>query len=146
LAARRSGIAPAISTRNSGSPPRSMPQKWASRQLPEMLRWNNEYNSPVRAGGACGRRPRLGPGLSDALRRAQSRAAQAGGNEIDVRHPGKGAPHPRVRRENVEESLREIEARRAKARSVPLSLRIAHAGQNESKRQFILFAGTLGIA
>src|SRR5262249_13861411 len=53
---------------------------------------------------------------------------------------------PRVRRENVEESLREIEARRAKAKSVPLSLRIAHAGLNVSKRQFILFAGTLGIA
>jgi tight adherence protein B len=53
---------------------------------------------------------------------------------------------PRIRRENVEESLREIEARRAKARSVPLSLRIAHAGLNVSKRQFILFAAALGIA
>jgi tight adherence protein B len=51
----------------------------------------------------------------------------------------------KVRRENLEESLRELEARHAKARSVSLNLRIAHAGLTWSKRQFILFAAMLGI-
>ena len=71
-----------------------------------------------------------------AVTRAMS-AVQAGGKERQT---------PRVRRENVEESLRELEGRRAKARSVPPSLRIAHAGLNVSKRHFIVFAATLGIA
>jgi tight adherence protein B len=53
--------------------------------------------------------------------------------------------NPRLRRENLEESLRELEARRAKSRAT-LSLRLAHAGLNWSKRQFILFAAILGIA
>ncbi|HEY7300876.1 MAG TPA: type II secretion system F family protein [Xanthobacteraceae bacterium] len=53
---------------------------------------------------------------------------------------------PKARRENVEESLRELEARRARARSVTLTMRIAHAGLSLSKRQFILFAASLGIA
>jgi tight adherence protein B len=52
---------------------------------------------------------------------------------------------PRLRRENVEDSLRELEARRAKAASVPLSLRISHAGLKWSKRQFFIFAGSLGL-
>jgi tight adherence protein B len=52
---------------------------------------------------------------------------------------------PKVRRENIEESLRELEARRAKAKSVTLNMRIAHAGLRLSKRQFILFAASLGI-
>jgi tight adherence protein B len=52
----------------------------------------------------------------------------------------------KARRESVEESLRELEARRAKARSVTLAMRIAHAGLGLSKRSFILFAASLGIA
>ena len=52
---------------------------------------------------------------------------------------------PKVRRENVEESLRELEARQAKAKSVTLNMRIAHAGLSLSKRQFILIAASLGI-
>ena len=47
------------------------------------------------------------------------------------------------RREQVEGSLREIEARRAK--SVPLSLRLARAGLRWSKWQFIMFSAALGI-
>src|SRR5437763_1199244 len=54
--------------------------------------------------------------------------------------------HQKSRREQVEGSLRELEARRAKAKSVPLALRLAHAGLSWSKRQFFMFSAGLGLA
>jgi tight adherence protein B len=49
------------------------------------------------------------------------------------------------RREHVEGSLKELEARNAKARSVPLTARISQAGLSWSKRQFFIIAGCLGV-
>jgi tight adherence protein B len=49
------------------------------------------------------------------------------------------------RREQVEGSLRDLEARQAKAKSVPLALRISQAGLKWSKRQFFMICGILGI-
>jgi tight adherence protein B len=48
------------------------------------------------------------------------------------------------RREQVEGSLKEIEARQAK--SVPLAARISQAGLSWSKQQFFLISGALGAA
>ena len=53
---------------------------------------------------------------------------------------------PKSRREQVEGTLKEIEVRQAKARSVPLSLRIAQAGLTWSKRRFFITSGVLGAA
>jgi tight adherence protein B len=58
-----------------------------------------------------------------------------------------GGPRPanqKSRREQVEGSLKEIEERRSKAKSPPLSVRIGQAGLNWSKRQFIIVSGILG--
>jgi tight adherence protein B len=52
----------------------------------------------------------------------------------------------RSRREQVEETLKELDDRRKQTRSVPLSVRIAQAGLTWSKRQFILFSAALGVA
>jgi tight adherence protein B len=52
---------------------------------------------------------------------------------------------PKVRREQVEETLKEAEARRKKVKSPPLSLRIAQAGLSWSKRQFMLISAALGL-
>jgi tight adherence protein B len=49
------------------------------------------------------------------------------------------------RREQVEGSLKELEVRRAKAKSVPLSVRISQAGLTWSKRRFMITAAALGI-
>ena len=52
---------------------------------------------------------------------------------------------PKVRREQVEETLKEIEVRRKNAKSPPLSMRITQAGLSWSKRQFLLVSAGLGI-
>jgi tight adherence protein B len=51
---------------------------------------------------------------------------------------------PKSRREQVEGTLKEIEVRQAKARSVPLSLKIAQSGLTWSKRRFFITSGVLG--
>jgi len=51
----------------------------------------------------------------------------------------------RSRREQVEESLKELELRRSKAKNLPLAMRINQAGLNWSKRQFILISAALGL-
>jgi tight adherence protein B len=49
------------------------------------------------------------------------------------------------RREQVEESLKELEKRQQRQKRPPLSVRIAQAGLNWSKRQFILISAGAGI-
>lgn len=52
----------------------------------------------------------------------------------------------KLRREQIEESLKELEARQKKVKNPPLSLRISRAGLSWSKRQFILASIGLGAA
>jgi tight adherence protein B len=63
-----------------------------------------------------------------------------------VRTPTKPAASAQIRnrREQVEETLKEIEGRRAKANNPPLSMRIAQAGLTWSKQQFMIVSGVLG--
>jgi tight adherence protein B len=49
------------------------------------------------------------------------------------------------RREQVEGSLKEIEQRQSKAKSAPLSVRIAQAGLGWSKRKFFIISGLFGL-
>jgi tight adherence protein B len=51
----------------------------------------------------------------------------------------------KVRREQIEETLKELEARNQKAKSPPLSVRIEQAGLNWSKRQFWLVSAGLAL-
>ena len=50
------------------------------------------------------------------------------------------------RRDSVEASLKDLEARHKKSRSLPLSVRISQAGLSWSKRQFALVSAGLGLA
>jgi tight adherence protein B len=52
---------------------------------------------------------------------------------------------PKVRREQVEETLKEIEVRRKNVKSPPLTMRITQAGLSWSKRQFLLISAGLGV-
>jgi tight adherence protein B len=52
---------------------------------------------------------------------------------------------PKVRRDQLEETLKELEARSKKARRPPLSVRINQAGLTLSKQQFMIGAGVLGL-
>ena len=51
----------------------------------------------------------------------------------------------RSRREQVEGSLKELDARRKKEKAVPLSVRIAQAGLTWTKQKFWIISGILGV-
>ena len=51
----------------------------------------------------------------------------------------------KTRREHVEETLKELDDKRKKKRTVPLHVRLTQAGLTWSKRQFILFSAGLGV-
>jgi tight adherence protein B len=53
---------------------------------------------------------------------------------------------PKVRREQVEDSLKELEQRQKKAKNPPLSVRISQSGLSWTKRQFLIVSGILGAA
>ncbi len=52
----------------------------------------------------------------------------------------------KTRREQVEDSLRDLEARNNKSKKPPLQVRISQAGLNLTKQQFIMIAGGFGVA
>jgi tight adherence protein B len=52
---------------------------------------------------------------------------------------------PKVRRDQLEETLKELEARRKKQKSPSLSARIEQAGLTWSKRSFMIGSGVLGL-
>jgi tight adherence protein B len=62
-----------------------------------------------------------------------------------ARTGGARPANQKSRREQVEGSLKEIEQRRSKAKSPPLSVRIGQAGLSWSKRQFLIISGVLGV-
>src|SRR3954468_18938607 len=51
---------------------------------------------------------------------------------------------PKVRREQVEESMKELELRQKKIKNLPLPMRIAQAGFSWTKRQFIIGSVVVG--
>ena len=52
---------------------------------------------------------------------------------------------PRSRREQVEETLKELDVRQKKVKNPPLSVRITQAGLTWSKRQFVILSALLGL-
>jgi tight adherence protein B len=78
-------------------------------------------------------------------RRAEQRKASVARSEPGAAPVARGGG-PKVRREQVEETLKEIEQRTKKAKSPPLSVRIAQAGLSWTKRQFMLISAGLALA
>ena len=77
-------------------------------------------------------------------RQAEKRKASAARPERASRAvPARGAG--RSRREQVEETLKELELRQKQARAPALPLRIAQAGLSWSTRQFYLISAALGV-
>ena len=52
---------------------------------------------------------------------------------------------PKVRRDQLEETLKELESRRKKQKNPPLSVLIEQAGLTWSKQQFMIGSGVLGV-
>ena len=84
------------------------------------------------------------PLLSGERRADQRKASIARAQPVVATAVGRAAP--KVRREQVEETLKEIETRRKNAKSPPLSIRLAQAGLSWSKRQFLMISAGLGVA
>jgi tight adherence protein B len=76
-------------------------------------------------------------------RKAENRRASIAKPEPGARQVDK---NQRSRREQVEGSLKDLEARRQKEKSVPLSSRITQAGLNWSPRKFMILSGVLAVA
>jgi tight adherence protein B len=53
---------------------------------------------------------------------------------------------PKVRRDQIEETLKELEVRQKKQKNLPLAMRISQAGLGWSKRQYILISVAIGGA
>jgi len=54
--------------------------------------------------------------------------------------------NPRSRREQVEETLKELDVRQKKLKNPPISVRITQAGLSWSKRQFVIISAIVGLA
>jgi tight adherence protein B len=76
-------------------------------------------------------------------RKAEKRKETMSRTGAPVRASGQRG-HQKSRREQVEGSLKELELRRSKAKSPPLSVRIGQAGLDWSKRRFIITSAILG--
>jgi tight adherence protein B len=79
-------------------------------------------------------------GEAKAEKRMESVARQAPASRVA---PQRGVQ--RSRREQVEESLKELELRQQKVKRPPLTMQINQAGLSWSKRQFILISAALGL-
>jgi tight adherence protein B len=76
-------------------------------------------------------------------RKAEQRRASFAKNEPVTRRAERGQ---RTRRQQVEETLKEVENRSKKAKRVALTTRIAQAGLSWSKQQFIIISAVLGVS
>jgi tight adherence protein B len=74
-------------------------------------------------------------------RKVERRVASAARTEPTAR-PLRGA---KPRREQIEGTLKELEARQKKAKRVPLSVRLMQAGLDWSKRRFMFSAAAFGV-
>ena len=84
----------------------------------------------------------LYPSLSGE-KKAESRRASLARPEPAARSADKSQ---RSRREQVEGTLKELDARRLKAKKVALSTRLTQAGLNWSTQKFMILSGVLGVA
>jgi len=77
-------------------------------------------------------------------RKAEKRQAMVVRTGVAVRPSAQRGGNQKSRREQVEGSLKEIEQRRSKAKSPPLSVRIGQAGLDWSKNKFLTISAILG--
>jgi tight adherence protein B len=76
-------------------------------------------------------------------RKAENRRASVAKPEPAARQADK---NQRTRREQVEGSLKDLEARRQKEKSLPLSSRLTQAGLDWTPQKFMILSGILGTA
>ena len=78
-------------------------------------------------------------------RAAERRQALVGRPEPAARAAAARNQQVKVRRDQIEETIKQLEVRQRNAKSPPLALRIQRAGLTLSNRQFILISAGLGV-
>jgi tight adherence protein B len=79
-------------------------------------------------------------------RKAEKRQQSITRSEPAARTAAVTRGSPKARREQVEDTLKELELRQKKAKNLPLPIRISQAGLSWSKRQFIILSVACGMA
>ena len=64
-------------------------------------------------------------------------------DRVAAKTPARAAP--KLRKDQLEETLKELESRRKKQRNPPLTVRIEQAGLSWSKQQFMIGSGVVGV-
>lgn len=83
------------------------------------------------------------PFLSGERQAERRKASLARPEPVQRVSAARGAP--KARREQVEETLKDLELRQKKAKNPPLSVQISQAGLSWSKRQFFVLSAALGL-
>ena len=78
-------------------------------------------------------------------RKAEQRLASASRAEPAAARAAKGRTREKTRREQVEETLKELDVKASKPKSLPLPVKIAQAGLSWSKNQFLMISAGLGL-
>lgn len=79
-------------------------------------------------------------------RAAERRVRDVATTDAVIRRAKRGGPDPAVaRRQQVEESLKELDARRRNARRPPLQVRLTQAGLEWTRSRFLLLSAGLGV-
>src|ERR1043165_6643464 len=79
-------------------------------------------------------------------RQAEKRQASVVRSEPAARVAAAAGRGPKVRREQIEDTLKELEVRQRKQKNLPLAMRISQAGLTWSKRQYIIISVAIGLA
>lgn len=84
--------------------------------------------------------------LLSGQRKAELRMREFAVADTAIRRSRRGGPDPSVaRRQQVEESLKELDARRRNARRPPLQVRITQAGLSWSRRKYFTISGVIAL-
>ena len=79
-------------------------------------------------------------------RQAEKRQESIVRSEPAAREAAATRTGPKVRREQIEDTLKELEVRQKKQKNLPLQMRISQAGLSWSKRQYIIISVGIGLA
>jgi tight adherence protein B len=78
-------------------------------------------------------------------KRAEQRLKEISAEEIHAKRSRKGPETGAVRRQQVEDSLKQLEARQKNAKNPPLEIRLQQAGLSITKKRFLVYSALTGF-
>ena len=78
--------------------------------------------------------------------RAEQRLKDISAEEIQAKRSRKGADTGATRRQQVEDSLKQLEARQKNVKNPPIQVRLQQAGLTTTKKRFLIYSALTGVA